>query len=39
LDELGVYERIILKCILKKQDMKLWTGFIWLGTRSNGEFF
>jgi len=27
----GVYEMIILKWFLKKQDMRMWIGFIWLG--------
>jgi hypothetical protein len=41
LGELGVDMRIILKCVLKKQDMKVWTEFIWfrLGTScESGEF-
>jgi hypothetical protein len=25
----GIVVRIILKCILKKQDTRMWTGFIW----------
>jgi hypothetical protein len=33
--ELGTDE-IILKFILKKQHMGVWTGFIWLRIRSNG---
>jgi hypothetical protein len=30
LEDLGVYGRIILKCILKNWDREAWTGFIWL---------
>jgi hypothetical protein len=30
LSDLDKYWRIILKCILKKQVMMIWTGFIWL---------
>jgi hypothetical protein len=29
-EDLGVDRRIILECITKKQDGKVWTGFIWL---------
>jgi hypothetical protein len=28
-----VDKRIILKCILKEQDGRMWTGFIWFSTR------
>jgi hypothetical protein len=28
--------RIILKCILKKRDGKLWAEFIWLRARAGG---
>jgi hypothetical protein len=30
LGKLGVDDRIILKCILKKQSVRIWTGFNWL---------
>jgi hypothetical protein len=30
------YAQIILKCILRKQGMRIWTGFIWLRTGSSG---
>jgi uncharacterized protein YmfQ (DUF2313 family) len=29
-ENLRIYGRIILKCILKKYDGKAWTGFVWL---------
>jgi hypothetical protein len=34
--DLGVDVRIILEQILRKQDMMVWTGVIWLGIKSNG---
>jgi len=30
---------IILKCILKEKNVRMWAGFIWLRIRSSGEFF
>ena len=30
-----VNERIILKMILKKQDMNLWVGFNWIGVHDS----
>jgi hypothetical protein len=27
--DIGIYGRIILKCMLKISDVILWTGFIW----------
>jgi hypothetical protein len=30
LEDLGVYGRIILKFALRKDDRRVWTGFIWL---------
>jgi hypothetical protein len=35
LEYLGVNRRILLKCILKKQEGIAWTGYVWLsiGTR------
>jgi hypothetical protein len=33
---IGVVWGIILKTMLKKQDVKLWTGFIWLKIGSSG---
>jgi hypothetical protein len=36
LRDLRVYGRIILKCILKKQDVRVWTGFIWLRIETAG---
>jgi hypothetical protein len=32
----GVDGRILLKCILKKQGVDVWTGFNWLKTRTDG---
>jgi hypothetical protein len=32
----GVDGRIILKCILEKQYMKLWIGFVWLRIGTGG---
>jgi hypothetical protein len=32
----GIDERIILRRILRKQDVKVWAGFIWLKTTSVG---
>jgi hypothetical protein len=28
-EDLGIDGRIVLNCFLKKQDMEMWTGFIW----------
>jgi hypothetical protein len=36
LGRLNVYERILLKCILKKQGVRMWNGFIWLRTDTSG---
>jgi len=30
LEDLGIYEKIILEWILRKYGGKVWTGFIWL---------
>jgi hypothetical protein len=30
--------RIMLKCVLNKQDGVVWTGFIWLRIRTSGRF-
>jgi hypothetical protein len=38
LGDLSIGERIILKFILKKQDVRVWTGFIWLRIRSSDGF-
>jgi hypothetical protein len=32
-EDLGVSRRIILKRILRKRDVRLWIGFIWLGIK------
>jgi hypothetical protein len=36
---LGVDERIILKLILKKYYMRVWTEFVWLKTETSGGLF
>jgi hypothetical protein len=36
LEELGLDGKIIFKCILNNQCMKLWTGCIWLVIRTSG---
>jgi hypothetical protein len=33
---LGIDERIILKSVLKNQDERAWTGFIWLRVGTSG---
>jgi hypothetical protein len=35
-EDLGVHGRTILKLMLKKQDVSVWPGFIWLRMVSNG---
>jgi hypothetical protein len=37
LGELGVDRRIMLKLILKKYDMRVWTEFNWLRVGSSGR--
>jgi hypothetical protein len=36
-EDLDPGRRIILKCISKKQDVKVWTGFIWLRIGTSGR--
>jgi hypothetical protein len=36
-EDLGVDERKLSKCILKKQGLREWTGFIWLRMGSSGR--
>jgi hypothetical protein len=36
LEDLVIDEKIILECILKKQDGKVWIVFIWLRMGTNG---
>jgi hypothetical protein len=38
LGNLGIDGRIILKWILSKQGVMVWTGFTWLRIGSSGEF-
>jgi hypothetical protein len=38
LEDLGVYQRIILKCILKKCNSRAWTKMIWPRIRTGGWF-
>jgi len=35
---LGINERIQLTLFFKKQNFRMWTGFIWLRMASTGEF-
>jgi hypothetical protein len=39
LDDLGIDGKITLQCILKKQDGKVWVGFIWLSTEASDRLF
>jgi hypothetical protein len=32
-----VIRRIILRCIFRKWDIRVWTGWIWLGIGTGGE--
>jgi hypothetical protein len=36
LGNLGVYGKVVLKWILEKRGVKMWTGLIWLKIGSNG---
>jgi hypothetical protein len=36
-EELGVDEKIMLECILRKWSVKLWTGCIWLRIGASGR--
>ena len=39
LHDLGVKQRVILKCSLKKKDGgAAWTGFVWFWMRASGRF-
>jgi hypothetical protein len=35
LGDIGVDERAILECILKKRGLKIWSGFIWFWMESS----
>jgi hypothetical protein len=35
---LHVNRMILLKCVLKKQGMRVWSGFMWLRTGTSGGF-
>jgi hypothetical protein len=39
LKELGVDGRIVLECIIGKQDGKVWAGCIWIRIRTSGGLF
>jgi hypothetical protein len=39
LGELGIDGRIILKWILKKENVKVWTDFMWLRIGASGRIF
>jgi len=36
-EDLGVDEKLLFKCVLKKEVWREWTGFIWLRTGTIGE--
>jgi hypothetical protein len=36
---LSIDRRIIFKCVLMKQGLRMWTGFIWLKVGSSGGLF
>jgi hypothetical protein len=36
-EDLAIDGRVVLQWIIKKQDQKSWTGFIWLRTEISGE--
>jgi hypothetical protein len=35
--DLGIDERLILQWVSQKQDVRAWTGFIWLRIRTGGR--
>jgi hypothetical protein len=37
-EDLGVDGKITLECALGKYNGRMWTGCIWLGIRTSGEF-
>jgi hypothetical protein len=36
-EDLGIDERILLKCILGKQGLRVWIGLIWLRIGTSGR--
>jgi len=37
-NDIRLYEKILLKWIWRKLDIRVWTGLIWLGMNAGGGF-